>query len=421
MLNTQHVSPSRLISRCGLVLPNALVVTLLACTPLARALDWPRWRGPAIDGISKETGWQAQWPQGGPKRLWEGKVGVGYSSFSVSQGRVYTMGNVKEIDTVFCFDAESGKELWKHEYPCTSKDPNGYHGTRCTPTVDGDRVYTVSREGHFFCLDAAKGSVLWSKAFQKDFGSKPPTWGYAGSPLIEKDWVLYEVGAGDASVVAFDKKTGAVAWKNGGDGAGYASLIPFDLGGERMLAVFPKDHFVVRRMKDGSEVGRLLWKTSYGVNAATPIIQGNQIFISSGYGFGCALLEVSAETGAGGLKEVWRNKAMRNHVNSCVVWQGYIYGFDDSELKCLDLKTGEVKWGTKAFGKGSLTLADGKFILYGQSGKLATAEPSPEAFKEISSKQILTGKDTWAVPVLANGRIYCRSLEDMVCLDVKGQ
>jgi outer membrane protein assembly factor BamB len=417
MLNKQHAYLSLSVSGSGLVLSNALLVFLLAFATVGRANDWPRWRGPAIDGISKETGWLAQWPQGGPKRLWEGSVGVGYSSFSVSQGRVYTLGNVKEVDTVFCFDAESGKDLWKHEYPCSSKDPNGYHGTRCTPTVDGDRVYTVSREGHFFCFDAAQGTVIWSKEFKKDFGANPPTWGYAGSPLIEKDWVLYEVGAGDAAVVAFNKKTGAVEWKNGSDGAGYSSLIPFDLGGERMMAVFPKDNFVVRRMKDGSEVGRIPWKTSYGVNAATPIIDGKWIFISSGYGYGCALLEVSA----GGLKEVWRNKNMRNHVNSCVVWQGYLYGFDEGELKCLDYKTGEVKWGTKAFGKGSLTLADGKLILYSQTGKLATAEPSPDGYKEISSVQILTGKDTWAVPVLANGRIYCRSLEKMVCLDVKGQ
>lgn len=421
MPNQNHVfemHPMRL-SRLSLLAASVSLLTFASNSPAA---DWPRWRGASIDGISKETGWKAQWPAEGPRRLWEGKTGVGYSTFAVSQGRVYTMGNGNGTDTVFCFDAETGKEVWKHEYACNPKDPNGYHGTRATPTVDGDRVYTVSREGHFFCLDAAKGSVSWSKEFKKDFGAKPPTWGFAGSPLVEKDWVLYEVGAQGAAVVAFDKKTGAVIWKNGDDGAGYSSLIPFDVDGERLLTVFPKDCFVVRRMKDGSEVARIPWKTSYGVNAATPIIVGNQIFISSGYGFGCARLELSGGT----LKEVWRNKNMRNHVNSCVLWQGHIYGFDDSELKCLDWKTGEVKWSEKRFGKGSLMLADGKLIIYSQGGKLAVAEASPEGYKELSTVQALERKsgekETWDVPVLANGRIFCRTWGgNVVCLDVKGQ
>ena len=416
---TSH--PHRLLSFS--IIPGLLSVwvatlaSLLAFADSARAGDWPRWRGPNLDGISQETGWVANWPQEGPKKLWEADLGVGYSSFSVAQGRVYTMGNRNQMDVVWCLDAETGKVHWQHEYPCSPKDPNGYLGTRCTPTVDGDRVYSVSRDGQFFCLDAAKGTVVWSKKFKQDFGAKPPTWGYSGSPLIEKDWVLYEVGASNAAVVAFDKKTGAVVWQNGKSPAGYSSLTPFDVDGERLLAVFPAAHFVVVRMKDGSEVGRIPWKTSYGVNAATPVIAGSQIFISSGYGFGCALLSVDGS----GLKEVWRNKAMRNHVNSCVLWQGYLYGFDESDLKCLELKSGEVKWANNDFGKGSLNLAGGRLIIYSQSGKLVTADPSPSGFKAISSAQILDGKDTWAVPVLANGRIYCRSLDKAACVDVKGK
>lgn len=386
----------------------------LGAGPVA-ADDWPRWRGPNINGISTETGWQTRWPAAGPKRLWEAPVGVGYSSFSVSQGRVYTMGNLENTDVVWCFDAATGKVLWKHEYPCSPKDPNGYLGPRCTPTVDGDRVYTVSRHGHLFCLDAARGTVLWSKTFTNDFGAKAPTWGFAGSPLIEKDWLLYEVGGPGAAVVAFDKKTGAVVWKNGNDSPAYSSLVPFDVAGQRYLAHFPKDAFVLRRMKDGSEVARVPWKTSYGVNAATPIIAGNQIFISSGYNYGCALLELSSAN----LKEVWRNKNMRNHVNSCVLWQGHLYGFDESELKCLDFKTAEVKWSDKSFGKGSLMIAGGTLIIYSDRGKVATAAPSPERFETLATVQALSGRDTWAVPVLANGRLYCRSLDQVVCFDVR--
>jgi outer membrane protein assembly factor BamB len=382
----------------------------------ARADDWPQWRGPERTGISKETGWQATWPAEGPKRLWQAPVGVGYSSMAVSRGRVYTMGNVADVDRVSCFDAESGQLLWKHEYDCLAKDPNGYHGTRCTPTVDGDRVYTLSRQGHFFCLDAENGKVLWSKECKRDFGGAVPTWGFAGSPLIEKDWVLTEAGGPDnASVVALEKASGQMVWKNGKDPAGYASLVAFDHEGERCLAQFSADHIIGRRMKDGSELWRLPWKTSYGVNAATPIILDDQMFLSSGYSYGCALLKITSS----GATEIWRNKNMRNHVNSCVLVDGFLYGFDENDLKCLDWKTGSVKWSAKNYGKGSLSYADGKLILFGQTGKLGVAQATPAGFKELSSFQALTGKDTWASPVLANGRIYARSLDTLAAFDVR--
>ena len=170
--------------------PALLAFSLLALT--APAEDWPQWRGPGRDGISNEKEWLASWPSTGPKKLWESNIGIGYSSVSVGKGHLYTMGNVAEVDHVYCFDAETGKTVWKHEYPCSSKDPNGYPGTRCTPTLDGDRVYTVSRQGNFFCLDTSSGAVKWSKDFKTDFEAKVPQWGFSGSPLLEKDWVLAE-------------------------------------------------------------------------------------------------------------------------------------------------------------------------------------------------------------------------------------
>ncbi len=380
--------------------------------------DWPQWRGPTRDGISRESGWLTAWPAEGPRKLWEGNVGIGLSSFSVNQGRLYTMGNVNEKDTVFCYDARTGRSIWRHEYACPSKDPNGYHGTRCTPTLDAGRVYTLSRAGHFFCLDAASGEVKWSKDFKKDLGGEPPTWGFVGSPLIERDWVLTEAGGkNNASVAAFEKRTGELVWQAGNDGAGYSSLIAFSLAGQRCFLQFSTDHLVCRRMKDGSELWRVPWKTSYGVNAATPIIQGDEIFISSGYDTGCALLK-AAPTAA---QVLWRNKNMRNHVNSCLLLNGFLYGYDESELKCLDWKTGAVRWRTDAYGKGAVQSADGKLILYGQHGKLGLAQASPEAFKELCSFQALTGNDTWANPVLANGILYARSLDKMIALDVRAQ
>ncbi len=396
------------------------VMTTVSCATLLQAEDWPAWRGPNRDGISKETGWLTQWPADGLKKLWEAKIGTGFSSFSVSKGKLYTMGNVQEMDNVFCFDAATGKQLWKHEYVCPSKDPNGYIGTRMTPTIDGNRVYTVSRQGHVFCLDADSGKVIWSKEFKKDFGGVVPQWGFAGSPWIEKDWVLMETGGKGASVVALNKMTGEVVWKNGDDGAGYASIIAYDLGGERCFAQFSTDQIIGRRMKDGSEIWRQSWKTSYGVNAATPIIIGDEMFISSGYNFGCALLKLSAD----GVKEVWRNKNMRNHHNSCVVLNGYIYGYDDNSLKCLDWKTGEVKWSTGNYGKGALMAADGKLILFSPKAKLGLAEANPEKFTELASFQAIPftgGKETWATPLLANGRIYVRNMETLAAFDANAK
>lgn len=399
------------------------LVALLIAFSLS-ADDWPQWRGPSRDGISKETGWNTSWPATGPKKLWQQKVGVGYSSMSVSSGRVYTMGNSDNTDSVWCFDAETGAAQWHHDYPCAAKDPNGFKGTRCTPTVEGDRVYSVSRHGHFFCLDAKSGKVIWAKNLITDLEGKEPMhgggknegWGFSGSPLIERDMVLIEGGGGNgASVVALNKSTGAVVWKAGNDEAGYSSLMASNVDGERCVVQFAGEYLVLHRMKDGSELWRLPWKTSYGVNSATPIIHGDELFISSGYGFGCALIKLSKSEG----KEIWRNKNMRNHVNSCVLVNGALYGFDESELKCLDWKTGEVKWGNRSYGKGSLICADGKLLLFGQSGKLGVAEAHPAAFKEICAFQAMEGQNTWANPVLANGRIYVRNLDTLMALDVK--
>lgn len=391
-----------------------LVLTVFG---VGRAADWPRWRGPHFDGISPEKGWLTRWPAEGPRQLWKANVGIGYSSFSVSNGRLYTMGNTEETDSIYCLDAATGREVWRHSYPCSSKDPNGYPGPRCTPTVDGDRVYAVSRNGHFFCLNAATGAVLWSKEFPKDYGARVPTWGYAGSPLVEDNAVICEVGGTGSSVVAFDKLTGKELWRAGDDTIGYSSIVPFEHQGQRCLAVFSAAGLVGRLARDGKELWRYPWKTSWDVNAATPIVADGKVFISSGYNKGCALLDISGPQP----RVLWEHRKMRNHVATCVLWQGHLYGFDESQFKCLDWQTGEEKWSDRSYGKGSLMLAGEHFIVYSDRGRVAVVEPSPEGLKEVAGFQVLGGKDTWAVPVLANGRLYCRSQQDLVCLDVSGR
>ncbi len=426
LISKQAMKPNHIRSRSVLSgAPVLLAVGLsLALAPATQALDWPQWRGPERNGVSAETGWSAAWPKDGLKTLWQAEVGAGYGSVAVSQGRLYVLGNTADQDSVYCLDAATGKEVWKHTYPCPAKDPNGYNGVRSTPTVAGNRVYTTSRQGQLFCLDAANGQVKWAKDFIRDYRAKPPTWGYALSPLVEGGLVVVEPGGPDAAVVALNRETGQLVWKSGSERASYSSPIAFDLKGERCVAVFSAAGAVGRRVKDGTELWRCPWKTSYDINAATPIVEGSKLFLSSGYNVGCAVYDL----GVTPPRELWKNKNMRNHANSCVLWKGCLYGFDESTLKCLDFATGTVQWGEKKYGKGSLMVADGKLIIYSERGQLGLAEATPEGYKELAFVQALTvrssypggaAKQTWAVPVLANGRIYCRSQDDLVCLDAR--
>lgn len=393
---------------------------IFVCNTMSFA-DWHQWRGPNRDGISTEKGWLSVWPEDGPKVLWETSVGTGYSSVSVSGGYVYTMGNSEKTDTVYCLDANTGDEIWKYSYRCTT-DSGGHPGPASTPTVDGKNVYTLSREGHFFCFDTESGEVIWSKHVKKDFGAKAPEWDFSSSPLILGKMIVVDVGI----TLALDKSTGDLIWKTKdyGDawkkikshGGGYSSPVAFDLNGSPRLAVFNSSGLVLLYPEDGRELMLHPWKTAWNVNAATPIVSEDKVFISSGYNVGCALIQISGNEPT----VIWKNKDMKNHFNSCVLWEEHLYGFDESKLACLDFQTGELKWSKRGLGKGSLMLADGKLIALAEKGDLVIADASPEGFKELSRAKILSGL-CWAVPVLSNRKIYCRNHEgDLVCLDVSG-
>jgi len=378
------------------------------------AADWNRWRGPDANGISKETGWVDKWPATGPKLLWKAKIGTGFSSFALNQGRVYSMGNENDSDTVFCLNASSGDVFWKHSYAAKLEPKNYEGGPNATPTVDGDRVYTYSKRGLLLCLDAAKGTVIWSKNLVEELKATVPTWGFASSVLIEGDLALLNAGGAGA---AFDKKSGKVAWFSGTDASGYTTPVPFEAGGVRCVALAARRDVIAVRVKDGKELWRYPWKTDYDINAADPIISGGKLFISSGYNHGGALLDISGAQP----RLIWENKNMRNHFNSCVLWKGHLYGLDERELRCLAFDTGDLKWSDKSVGKGSFMLADGKLIVLGEKGELMVADATPDAFKPVSRAQVLSGK-CWTTPVLSNGRIYGRNAAgDVVCVDVSGK
>jgi len=384
----------------------------------AEGADWPNFRGPNHNGISNETGWSATWPEKGPKILWQKSIGTGFCSIAVSNGRAYTMGNIKDNDILYCFEADTGREVWKKSYPCPlfKKDHEG--GPAATPTVNGDSVYTFSKNGDAIRFKTETGQIVWHKNLTKELRIEQPTWYFAGSPFVIDNLIILNAGTAG---IALNKADGSVVWTNGNGPCGYATAVSFTMDNKKCVAIFGSRDIFGLVAATGEQVCQFPWKTSYDINAANPIISGDTIFISSGYNKGCALLKI----GQGKLTEIWRNKNMCNHVSSCVLWEGHIYGFngqqgDGGKLTCLNYKTGEVKWSQRGMGTGSLMLADGKLIMLSNRGKLVTAPASPEGFKELSSAQILTGK-CWTVPVLANGRIYARNAGgDLVCVDVGG-
>jgi outer membrane protein assembly factor BamB len=325
------------------------------------------------------------------------------------------MGNEKEVDYVYCVDGATGALLWRYGYPCSSADPMGYKGPRCTPTVDEGRVYTLSRTGDLFCLSLDNGKMIWKHQMVAEYGGIPPQWGFSCSPLVEGNLCIVEAGAVGQSLIAFNKETGRLIWANGLDLPAYSSPVAYDFGGQRCVADFSAASLTARDVKNGRILWRFPWKTSYDVNAATPIMFSDKAFISSGYDSGCALLQFDE---SGQPHALWSNKNMRNHFSSCVLWEGHLYGFDESELRCLDLFNGSVNWSTPSMGKGSLMLADGKLIVFGESGRLAIASAVPTGYKELAATQATGGRSTWAPPVLCHSRIYCRAHGTLVCLDV---
>ncbi|MEO7319795.1 MAG: PQQ-binding-like beta-propeller repeat protein [Chthoniobacteraceae bacterium] len=383
--------------------------------------DWLHYRGPTMNGISTEKGWSAEFPATGPKQLWKVDLGIGTASVTVSGDRLYSMGNQNGNDVIQCLDTKTGAKVWKHQYPL-DLDPNMFEGgPRSTPTIDGGRVYTVSHQGDLWCLDAATGKKIWYKHYQQGFGGRRPQWGYAGSPTIDGNVVLLDVGGKGSSTVALDKATGAVVWKAGDDEAGYASPVVASIGGKKTIVIFKASHLVGLDAKGGKELWRTEWKTSYDVNAATPVILGDRILISSGYNHGAALIGISG----GKAREVWKNKSLREHFNSPVVVGNSIYGVDGNagggNLVCLDFDTGAVKWIEKSTKGGSLISADGKLIVLTEKGELVIADAVPTGFHAISRAPLMSGR-CWVQPVLSGGRLFLKNnAGTLACYDLRAK
>jgi outer membrane protein assembly factor BamB len=406
-------------SLLALLLAGVAGAATLAATDAGKA-DWPQYRGPQRTGLSQETGLLKSWPQTGPKALWRVPLGDGYSGISLSGGRAFTMYSKGGEEFAGAFDAATGKEIWKVRIDTARRDDFG-DGPRSTPTIDGDAVYCVGASGTLLALKAASGEQIWAKDLKKEFGAPVPQWGVSTSPLVEGDLLLLDAGAGRGkSLVALDKKTGATRWTAHSDRPGYSSPLAVTFQGVRQILSFAASSLVSVAAADGKVLWSVPWETSYDVNAAMPVlIPPDKVFISSGYDKGGAVYRIKKEGQAFKTEEVWNNRVLKNHFNSSVHYGGYLYGFDDATLKCVDAGTGEEKWRQRGFQKGSLLIADGHLVILSEAGLLLLAEASPAAFKEEGRMQVLEGR-TWTMPSLAGGRLYLRNQKEMVALSLEG-
>lgn len=389
-----------------------------------RALDWPQWRGPLRDGLSREP-MLTTWPEQGPRVLWRKPAGAGYSCVAIAGRRLLTLEQDGADEVVVCRDSDTGDDLWRFRYPHhidRDRDYKGDHGTgpRSTPTIDGDLVYTVGATGRFHCLKLATGDVVWKHDLLEEFKAPNLQWGTSFSPLVEGGLVLTNPGGPDGnSLAAFDRRTGKLVWKTADDPAGYSSPFAATIAGTRQVLFLTGTRLVSVAPATGEVYWSYPWATEEGCNIATPIVVGDYCFISAAYGQGCALLKVLPRP-AGGLevKKVYENTRMRNHFSTCVYHEDHLYGFNEAMLTCMNFRTGEVAWTRRGYGKGALLLAEGHLVVLGDNGKLALAEATPRTFHTKASVRVFKDR-CWTVPVLVGGRLYLRGARELVCLDVK--
>lgn len=387
-----------------------------------RALDWPNFRGPDHNGISKEQTWTAYWPAEGPKVLWKARTGLGFATFVATDGRVITTGHdgrKKGVDTVWCFDAASGTVIWKHSYDAPLGDHYFEGGTTGTPTIHAGRVYHLSRQGDFFCLDAATGRVIWQKQIAKEHGFDVPEWGFASSPLVEGDLLI--LNAGDAGA-AFNSANGDLVWSNGKGRCAYATVVPVELEGRRCGIVLSHRDCALVELKSGTVVWKRPFKTKYDTSSAAPVVHQGTIMLS-----GYADDAIKIRLADGKPDTAWKSDTSV-HFNAGVIFEDRLYVFhgragkNEGELRCVDWKSGATIWKQSGLGTGSLIGAPNrKLIGLSEKGELLTAEADPSGFKAHSRVQVLGGK-CWSTPALANGRIYVRNEKgEIVCLDVSSE
>ncbi len=411
--------------------PASLCVLLVASSTVrgyaGQQPDWPRWRGPDGNSITRESGWRPESLLPAPKILWRANVGQGYSSVCIKGGHLYTMGYAKGKDSVYCLSVDDGKEVWRHSYPCRR---GSYAGPRATPAFSDSLVYTVSRQGHLYCFDAETGKVKWQRDLAREANARAPTWGIASSPVIEGDMLLLNVGKHG---LALNKTTGATIWQSPKAICGYASPVLYDSGGRRCMVCFGQ------KAAYGVEVrtGRLLWSKSWitklDETSSDPVVWNDQVFISTIYSKGCTVFGIAGDAP----KQVWLNRNLTTKFSTSVLFGGNLFGVHGNtgrrggpaagSVRCVDWATGKIRW-KHDIGFSSLTIADGKLVILTEEGTLVFAEAGTDGYRELARGRVIAAGDRfreakgkcWTAPVLCRGMVFCRNDKGyLVCVDVR--
>jgi outer membrane protein assembly factor BamB len=403
----------------GLIVAACTVLSLSTVVTTRAVDDWPQWRGANRDGVSSEKGLLKDWPAGGPPRLWTASgAGDGYSSFAVVNGHLYTLGARGGTEYVMAFDTGTGRKVWEAANGQRFGNDRG-DGPRATPTVDGDRLYAYGASGDISALERATGKVIWKKNLLREFGGSNITWGLSESPLVLSDRILLNAGARGASIVALRKTDGSTIWKSQDDEAGYSSAVLQEVGGRRQAIFFTAD----RALGVDVASGRLLWSYSQvanrTANVATPITRGNRVFLSSDYGTGAALLELTPAADGLSARQVYFTREMRNHHASSVLIGDYLYGFSSTILTAMKFETGEVAWRNRSVGKGAVIYADERLYLFSENGVMGLAEASPTGYTEHGRFEIQQGNlPTWSHPVVSGGKLFIRDQDRIYAYNV---
>jgi outer membrane protein assembly factor BamB len=411
----------------GLVVLGALALSALAA-------DWPQYRGADRSNVSPDKGLLKEWPKDGPKLVWKATgVGAGYASVSVFGAHVYTMGNKDGNACIFAIDRKKGGEpLWQAKIgkPGTGgRGNNSYPGPRCTPATDGEFVVGLGPKGDLACVESAKGKEVWKKDLMSEYGGKHGAWEYSESPLIDGDRVVCVPGGSKATMVVLDKKKGTEIWKASlGDGAGYSSVIISNAGGKKQYVVLTASATIGVDAETGKELWRYKKFSGNIANIPTAIAVGDQIFTVAGYSKGAALLTLSKKGDGVEMKEEYFTGDVKTKHGGVVIVGDYAYGDggDQGNLVCMEWKTGTLKWKKGRAGKGSgsasITAADGHLYVHYTNGHVSLVKASPDGYKETGSFKLPSSdRNSWAHPVVIDGRLYVRSGPTVFCYDVKGK
>jgi len=396
-------------------------LVLVSVNAILAAADWPQWQGPDRTRVSRETGLLKEWPASGPTTTWTANgLGAGYGSMAVAGNRVFVQGMRGRNSIVIALNRADGKEVWSKVLGAFETNDRG-PGPRGTPTVDGDRLYVLSENGDLACLKI-DGSEVWQRNLLRDFGGRQLRWLISESPLVDGAHVVVSPGGPGAGMVKLDKMTGKTVWtaKELSDPAGYSSIVAADVQGVRTYMTFTATAGVGVRASDGKLMFRYPTAANNVANITTPIFSGNKVFFTSAYGTGGGLLDLTAQNGAVSSKEVYFTREMKNHHGGVVLVDGYLYGYNDLILTCLEFATGKMMWRDRSVGKGSVTFADGNLYLQSENNVVGLAEATPTGYREKGRFTIPDkGLPSWAHPVVSDGRLYVRNQDTMIVYDIR--